>query len=107
VGTSGGNKDDMEEALTLMSGNLDPAGLVTHIGGLDAVIETTKHLPDIPGGKKLIYTNISMPLTALSDFSTKGTSDPLCRELAILIGKTNGLWNTDAEKYLMANAKSI
>jgi threonine dehydrogenase-like Zn-dependent dehydrogenase len=107
VGTSGGNKYDMEEALALMSESLDPAGLVTHIGGLDAVIETTKHLPEIPGGKKLIYTNISMPLTALSDFAKKGTSDPLYRELALLIGKTNGLWNTEAEKYLMDNAKSI
>jgi threonine dehydrogenase-like Zn-dependent dehydrogenase len=107
VGTSGGNTDDMEEALTLMSDNLDPAGLVTHIGGLDAVIETTKHLPDIPGGKKLIYTNISMPLTALSEFKEKGKSDPMFRELAALIGKTKGLWNVEAEKYLMNNAKSI
>jgi threonine dehydrogenase-like Zn-dependent dehydrogenase len=107
VGTSGGNNDDMEEALILMSENLDPAGLVTHIGGLDAVIETTKHLPDIPGGKKLIYTNISMPLTALSDFAEKGNSDPLFRELAVLIGKTKGLWNTGAENYLINNAKSI
>jgi threonine dehydrogenase-like Zn-dependent dehydrogenase len=107
VGTSGGNNDDMEEALILMSENLDPAGLVTHIGGLDAVIETTKHLPDIPGGKKLIYTNISMPLTALSDFAEKGNSEPLFRELAVLIGKTKGLWNTEAEKFLIDNAKSI
>jgi threonine dehydrogenase-like Zn-dependent dehydrogenase len=107
VGTSGGNNDDMEEALILMSENLDPAGLVTHIGGLDAVIETTKHLPDIPGGKKLIYTNISMPLTALSDFAEKGKSEPLFRELAVLIGKTKGLWNTEAEKFLIDNAKSI
>ncbi len=107
VGTSGGNNDDMEEALILMSENLDPAGLVTHIGGLDAVIETTRHLPDIPGGKKLIYTNISMPLTALSDFEEKGKIDPLFRELAVLIAKTKGLWNTEAEKYLINNAKSI
>jgi threonine dehydrogenase-like Zn-dependent dehydrogenase len=107
VGTSGGNNDDMEEALILMSENLDPAGLVTHIGGLDAVIETTRHLPDIPGGKKLMYTNISMPLTALTDFEEKGKSDPLFRELAVLIGKTKGLWNTEAEKYLINNAKSI
>jgi threonine dehydrogenase-like Zn-dependent dehydrogenase len=107
VGTSGGNNDDMEEALTLMSENLDPAGLVTHIGGLDAVIETTRHLPDIPGGKKLMYTNISMPLTALSDFEEKGKSDPLFSELAVLTGKTKGLWNTMAEKYLINNAKSI
>jgi threonine dehydrogenase-like Zn-dependent dehydrogenase len=107
VGTSGGNKDDMEEALSLMAESLDPAGLVTHIGGLDAVIETTRHLPEIPGGKKLIYTNISMPLTALYDFTEKGKTDPLFGELAVLTGKTNGLWNIEAEKHLMANAKPI
>ncbi|MDP4278250.1 MAG: zinc-binding dehydrogenase, partial [Bacteroidota bacterium] len=37
VGTSGGNNDDMLEALHLMANGLDPAGLVTHIGGLNAV----------------------------------------------------------------------
>lgn len=35
VGTSGGNNDDMVEALDIMSKGLDPAGLVTHIGGLN------------------------------------------------------------------------
>lgn len=107
VGTSGGNNNDMEEALSMMSEGMDPAGLVTHIGGLDAVIPTTKHLPEIPGGKKLIYTNISMPLTALTDFASKGVTDPLLRELSLLIGKTQGLWNTEAEAYLMRHAKPI
>jgi threonine dehydrogenase-like Zn-dependent dehydrogenase len=107
VGTSGGNNDDMEEALSMMSEGMDPAGLVTHIGGLDAVIKTTKHLPDIPGGKKLIYTNISLPLTPLADFDAKGKQDPLFRQLAVLINKTNGLWNTAAEEYLIEHAKPI
>jgi threonine dehydrogenase-like Zn-dependent dehydrogenase len=107
VGTSGGNKNDMEEALNLMSEGLDPAGLVTHIGGLDAVIETTKHLPDIPGGKKLIYTNILMPLTGIADFEAKGKSDLLFRELAVLVGNNKGLWNPEAEEYLINNAKDI
>jgi L-sorbose 1-phosphate reductase len=107
VGTSGGNNDDMEEALEMMSAGLDPAGLITHIGGLDAVIETTRHLPDIPGGKKLIYTNISMPLTALADFEEKGKTDPLFEQLAQMIGTTKGLWNTTAEEYLIKNAKPI
>lgn len=43
VGTSGGNNDDMVEALDLMSKGLDPAGLITHIGGLNAVIDATCH----------------------------------------------------------------
>jgi threonine dehydrogenase-like Zn-dependent dehydrogenase len=107
TGTSGGNSDDMEEALVMMSEGLDPAGLVTHIGGLDAVIETTKHLPDIPGGKKLIYTNISFPLTAIAEFDLKGEKDPLFRRLAIITRETKGLWNTEAEKYLIENASPI
>jgi len=107
VGTSGGNNNDMEEALRMMSEGLDPAGLVTHIGGLDAVIETTRHLPDIPGGKKLIYTNISLPLTALEDFEKTAKTDPLFNQLATLVAKTKGLWNTEAEEYLLANAKPV
>jgi threonine dehydrogenase-like Zn-dependent dehydrogenase len=107
VGTSGGNNNDMEEALAMMSEGLDPAGLVTHIGGLDAVIETTRNLPDIPGGKKLIYTHISLPLTALDDFAEKGRNEPLFRQLDLLIRKTKGLWNTEAEKYLIENANPI
>lgn len=107
VGTSGGNNDDMEEALVMMSEGLDPAGLITHIGGLDAVIETTKHLPEIPGGKKLIYTNISMPLTALTEFTEKGKTDPLFMDLAQIIEKSNGLWSIEAEEYLIKNGKPV
>jgi threonine dehydrogenase-like Zn-dependent dehydrogenase len=106
VGTSGGNNNDMNEALKMMSEGLDPAGLVTHIGGLDAVIETTKHLPDIPGGKKLIYTNISLPLTAINTFEEKGTSG-LFSGLHKLVQKNNGLWSTEAEEYLLKNAPAI
>ncbi len=107
VGTSGGNNQDMNEALMMMSEGLDPAGLVTHIGGLDSVIETTKHLPDIPGGKKLIYTNISLALTAISDFKLKAETDPLFGELFRLVSKSKGLWNPEAEAYLIANGPKI
>lgn len=37
--------------------SIDPAVIVTHIGGLDAAAETTLNLPKIPGGKKRIYTH--------------------------------------------------
>jgi threonine dehydrogenase-like Zn-dependent dehydrogenase len=107
VGTSGGNNDDMEEALAMMSKGLDPAGLITHIGGLDAVIDTTRHLPEIPGGKKLMYTNISLPLTAISDFEEKGKQEPFFRNLAEIVNKNNGLWSIEAEKYLLENARPI
>lgn len=108
VGTSGGNTDDMIESLRMMeSGAINPAMMITHVGGLDAVIETTLNLPKIPGGKKLIYTNISLPLTAIADFEEAGKTDPLFAKLDELCKKNNGLWNAEAEAYLLANAKSI
>lgn len=103
VGTSGGNTDDMVEALEMMSKGLDPAGLVTHIGGLDAVIEATKHLPEIPGGKKLIYTHIDMPLTPISDFAKLGETNPIFKTLAEICDKNLGLWSVEAEAFLLAN----
>ena len=99
VGTSGGNTDDMKEALHYMGKGMDPAGLVTHIGGLNAVIDTTLNLPSIPGGKKLIYTHIDLPLTAISDFGTVGT--PLFDQLDRICKAHNGLWNVEAETYLL------
>jgi len=103
VGTSGGNTDDMKEALTVMTKGLDPAGLVTHIGGLNAVAETTLDLPHIPGGKKLIYTHLDMPLTAIADFAEKGKSDPLYAKLAEICDRHQGLWSVEAEEFLLAN----
>jgi len=107
VGTSGGNNDDMVEALDIMSKGLDPAGLITHVGGLNSVAETTLNLPNISGGKKLIYTHKNLPLVAISDFEERGKTEPLYAELAKLVAKTKGLWNVEAEEYLLANAPEI
>ena len=107
VGTSGGNTDDMKESLDLMGKGLDPAGLVTHIGGLNAVVDTTLNLPSIPGGKKLIYTHIEMPLTAIADFAEKGKTNPVYAHLDELCKANMGLWNAEAEKYLLANADKL
>jgi threonine dehydrogenase-like Zn-dependent dehydrogenase len=107
VGTSGGNTDDMNEALDMMSKGLDPAGLVTHIGGLGAVIEATKHLPEIPGGKKLIYTHIDMPLTPISDFAKLGETNEVYNTLAAICDKNLGLWSVEAETFLLANADKL
>lgn len=106
VGTSGGNTDDMKEVLTMMSqGKLNPAILVTHIGGLNAVVAATLDLPHIPGGKKLIYTGIEMPLTAIADFAKLGQTNPVFKKLAELTDQTNGLWNSKAEQYLLEAMK--
>lgn len=105
VGTSGGNTADMIESLELMSqGRLNPAVMVTHIGGLNAVIDTTLNLPKIPGGKKLIYNNINLELTAIADFEEKGKNDPLFAGLAEIMKRSNNLWCAEAEKYLLEHA---
>ncbi len=102
VGTSGGNTDDLKEAIALMEqGKINPAGMITHVGGLDSAIETTLNLPKIKGGKKLIYTGINMPLTAIADFAEIGKNDPFFAKLAECVAKNNMLWNPEAEKLLL------
>ncbi|MBO4898587.1 MAG: zinc-binding dehydrogenase [Clostridia bacterium] len=105
VGTSGGNTEDMIESLRMMeSGSLNPAAMITHIGGLNASVETTLNLPNIKGGKKLIYTNIELPLTAIADFEELGKDNEMFAKLAEIVKRHNGLWNAEAEKYLLENA---
>jgi len=104
VGTSGGNTHDMLECISMMErGLLDPAVMITHIGGLDAVAQATLQLPKLPGGKKLIYTHISMPLTAIADFAKLGEKDPLFAALHGIVESNNGLWCAQAERYLLSN----
>jgi len=108
AGTSGGNTQDMIESLQMMKKNLiNPAAMITHIGGLNCVVNTTLNLPKISGNKKLIYTNIDLELTAISDFEEKGKFNPLFTSLAKIVEKNNGVWSTEAEKYLLKNGKSI
>jgi hypothetical protein len=98
----------MKEALDLMAaGRINPSVMVTHIGGLDAVIDTTMRLPEIPGGKKLIYTNISMYLTAIEDFSRKGERDPFFRQLDSIVKRNGGVWCGEAEEYVLKHGTPI
>ena len=96
----------MIESLELTAAKrINPAVMVTHVGGLDAAADTTLNLPKIPGGKKLIYTHLSMPLTALTDFRARGEAenDPRLIALADIIDANKGLWSPEAEEYLLAN----
>jgi threonine dehydrogenase-like Zn-dependent dehydrogenase len=108
VGTAGGNTDDMKEALAMAArGVINPAILVTHIGGLDAAKDATMNLPGIPGGKKLIYNHLSLPLTAIDEFAEKGKTEPLFQKLHELCSRAGGLWNAEAEQYLLQNAAKL
>ena len=108
TGTSGGNKDDLKEALKLAGEErIDPSIMISHVGGLDSVIETTLNLPNIKGAKKLVYTHVSMPMTAIADFAELGKTDKFFADLAEICERNNGIWSDEAEKYLLANAKKI
>ncbi len=108
VGSSGGNNDDMREALDRMGrGELNPAVMITHVGGLDAARQTVLDLPKIPGGKKLVYTQVAMPMTAIADFPALADQNPLFAGLAEVTQSNGGLWSSEAEAYLLANAPSI
>lgn len=110
TGTSGGNTNDLKEALRLAGeGRINPSIMISHVGGLDSVIDTTLNLPNIKGAKKLAYTHVSMPMTAIVDFRKVGeeTGDKFFTDLADICDRHNGIWSDEAEKYLLANAKKI
>ncbi|WFA09258.1 zinc-binding dehydrogenase [Tissierella sp. Yu-01] len=101
IGTTGGNIDDLVEAIDLSSKKIiEPAVMVTHIGGIDSIADATMNLPNISGGKKLIYTHFDMPLTAIDDFEELGKTDPLFKKLYDSCKRHKGLWNSEAEKLL-------
>jgi threonine dehydrogenase-like Zn-dependent dehydrogenase len=104
LGSTGGNTDDLKEALRLSSEKkLRPAVMVTHICGLDAVADAVAGLPALRAGKILAYTHLQMPLTALADFEKLGQSSALFARLHETCRAHNGLWNAEAEAVLLAH----
>mgnify|MGYP000902226684 FL=1 len=100
VGTSGGNTDDMRAAVKLIEEKkVQAAKVVTHILGLNAAGETTLELPQVGGGKKLVYTGKALPLTALTQID-----DPALRDI---LERHQGIWSQEAEQYILSHAEEI
>ncbi len=100
IGTKGGTDRDMREVADLMTrGVLDPSPLITHIGGLPAVRETVLNLSQIPGGKKMIYAHLDLPLMALDELEQQ--EDPRLRRLGEMVRDNDGVWSPDCEHYLL------
>ena len=112
VGTSGGNRDDMMKAVELtQDGKINPSIMITHVGGIDSVVQTTLNLPKIEGAKKLIYTEISVPLTKIEDFDSlskkNGENAELYKGLAEICKANNNIWCEEAESFLLEHAKKM
>jgi threonine dehydrogenase-like Zn-dependent dehydrogenase len=108
VANSGGDVKDMADSVDWIGkGYLHPEVMITHVGGLPSAAQATLDLPVVPGGKRLVYTHVDLPMVAISDFAEKGKTDPLYAELNRLCTASNGLWCKAAEDYLLANAPKI
>ena len=102
VGTSGGSTQDMVESIAMSSkGELHPSYMVTHIGGLNSAPETILNLPNIPGGKKLIYPHIDIDLFAIDELNKRSNENELFFSLAEICIRNNNVWTAEAEQYLL------
>ena len=105
VGTSGSNTQDMRDAIECIEDKLvDLAKIATHVMGLNDVCESILDLPNIPGGKKLVYSQKQFPRTSVQEFSKENAFE---RTLSELVEKHDGLWNAEAEAYFLENCPSI
>lgn len=59
--------------------------MVSHILGLNDYRETIMEMAHPNGAKKVCYTHLDIPLTALEDFAEKGKTDPMFKVLAEII----------------------
>ena len=108
VANSGGDVKDMADSVDWIGkGYLHPEVMITHVGGLDSAFEATLDLTKIPGGKRLVYTHVNMPMTAIEDFAERGKTDPFFAELDRLCAANHGLWCKAAEDYLLAHAPRV
>ena len=109
VGTSGGNTDDMREALHMIAeGKLNPAGMITHVGGLNAVVETTLNLPEDSRRQEADLHQHQYGTDRDRRFREEGRNRSRCsRSSPKFAAKNNNLWCGEAEAYLLEHAPKI
>ena len=98
VGTSGGNTNDMREAVKLIeSGSVDVAKIVSHIMGIDQASKVTQIQDQIKGGKKLVYTHKKFNLKNLESLNEAPDDVALHK----ILSKNHGIWSKEAEDYVL------
>lgn len=108
VGTAGSIPQDMVDVISLIEQNkINPGTLVSHICGLNAVIDTIKAMEKPNGAKKVCYTHLDLPLIAVDELDQWGEKDPMFKELAAIVARNGGLWCAEAEAYLLEHAPKI
>lgn len=104
VGTAGSIPEDTVETIKLIEDKkINPGAIVSHILGLNAVIDTLYAMERPNGAKKVCYNEIDIPLIAIDDLEELGKDNELYAELARIVKRNDGLWCAEAEEYLLAN----
>jgi len=104
VGTSGSNTQDMKDAIRCIENKVvDLAKIATHIMGLNDVCQSIMQLPQLPGGKKIVYSQKNYPITDVNTFSG-GAFEQTLKEI---VEKHNGLWSAEAERYFLEHCAEI
>jgi threonine dehydrogenase-like Zn-dependent dehydrogenase len=105
VGTSGSNTQDMIDAITCIEEKtVNLAKIATHILGLNDVCDSILKIPELPGGKKIVYSQKNYPLTDVQQFSGETEME---RHLKELVEQNNGLWSAEAESYFLKHSTDI
>lgn len=103
IGTSGGNTNDMKIAISLVeSGKIDVSKIVSHVLGLNDVIDTINNLPNLSGGKKMCYVHKKFDLYELGD-----SDNSWQKELVEILDRNKGIWNLEAEEYILSKMEDI
>jgi len=72
VGSSGASAEDIRRAVELIEdGTIDPSPIVSSVCGLDGVKDIFDKFTAFGGGKKLIYPQLSLPITKVSGWSVE------------------------------------
>ena len=99
---------DMVDVIKLIEKDaINPGALVSHILGMNAVIDTLMAMEKPSGAKKVCYNELDIPLIAIADLEELGKDNPLYAELAKIVKRNGGAWCAEAERYLLANAPRI
>ena len=80
---------------------------MSHILGLNAVKETLFAMEKPNGAKKVCYNELDLPLIAIADLEELGKTNELYRELNNIVKAHGGVWNVEAENYLLKHAPKI
>lgn len=105
VGTAGSIPEDTVDTIHLIEQNaINPGAIVSHILGLDPVIDTLMAMGTPSGAKKVCYPGLKIPLVAIDELPELGKTDPLWAALAEIVERNGGLWCAEAEAYLLEHA---